>query len=197
MARAQALDFLQSFRFFVDVYPAPPGTGPNLQNPGAGLANWDGGNGPQAGFTTCSTPEAAAESVEYREGQYVYTRKQPGYPTVSDFSLQRGVSRGDSTFWDWLRVVVEGSGEYRADLDIKHYHRDTALTRPFPTTGATANLTAIDVAGVNPARIYHIFNGFPTRHKVAADLDSTAAEISIMDLDISAESFEVEEVAAS
>jgi phage tail-like protein len=192
MARAQVLDFLQSFRFFVNVMPAPPGTGPNLQT----ISNADGGNGPQAGFSTVSVPEANTESVEYREGQYVYTRKEPGYPTISDITLQRGVTRGDSSFWDWLRVVIEGSGEYRADMDILHYHRDTALTRPYPTTGAQPNLTQINVSQVLPARIYHVFEAFPMRHKVAADLDATAAEISIMDLDVSYEHFEVEEVAA-
>lgn len=183
MARAQATDFIHSMRFQVDAI----GVG--------GVARLAVPGRPQAGFSTVTTPEATTEPVEYKEGNMVYTRKYPGNPTVSDITLARGVARGDSSFWDWLRVVIEGSGEYRADLDIKHFHRDTALNRAQPANGGQPNLTNINTD--TPARIYHVKEAFPTRHKVAADLDATASEISIQEIDLAYENFEVEEFPVS
>ena len=188
MARSQKTDFLHSMRFHVQAIIA---TG--------GAADLDLNATPsqhqaQAGFTSVSTPEATIEAVDYREGGYVYGRKFPGNPSMGDLTMQRGVARTDMSFWKWVRVVIEGSGEYRADLNIMHYHRDKALTRPYPTTD-TVNLASIDLAA--PARIYHVFEAFPTRHKVAGDLDATASEISIMEIDFAYESFEIEEKAGA
>jgi len=179
MARAQATDFIHSMRFQVDAI----GVG--------GVQRLLAVGRPQAGFSAVTTPEATVEAVEYKEGNTVYTKKQPGNPSMSDITMSRGVTRGDSSFWEWLRVVMEGSGEYRADLDIKHFHRDTSLVRTQPASGDQPNLTNIDTN--TPGRIYHVREAFPTRHKVAADLDATASEISIMELDVAYETFEVEE----
>jgi phage tail-like protein len=148
---------------------------------------------PQAGFSAVTTPEVSSEPVDYREGTFVYARKYPGAPTIADITLSRGVTRGDSTFWDWMRQVVEGvggSGEYRADLTISHYHRKEALDKGLPasTPPPAANLN-IDTS--TPARQYFVHEAFPIRHKVAADLDATASEISIMELDVSFEWFEL------
>lgn len=184
MARAQQTDFLHSMRFHVNAAIAANGAADLDLN-----ATVKQGKA-QAGFTSVTTPEATVEAVEYREGSYIYARKYPGNPTVSDITMQRGVTRGDTSFWKWLRVVIEGSGEYRADLTIMHYHRDRALTREYPAQG-TVNLAGIDLD--NPGRIYHVKEAFPTRHKVAGDLDATASEISIMELDFAWESFEIEE----
>jgi len=186
MARPQQTDFLHSMRFHVNATIAAGGAADMNLN-----STVQSGKA-QAGFSSVTTPEATVEAVEYREGGYIYTRKQPGNPTVSDLTMQRGVTRSDSSFWKWLRVVIEGSGEYRADLGISHYHRDKALTREYPAQG-TVNLAGINLDG--PARIYHVKEAFPTRHKVSGDLDATASEISIMEIDFAYESFEVEELA--
>ena len=184
MARAQQTDFLHSMRFHVNAAIAAGGAADLDLN-----ATVKQGKA-QAGFTSVTTPEATVEAVEYREGSYIYARKQPGNPTVSDITMQRGVTRGDSSFWKWLRVVIEGSGEYRADLTIMHYHRDKALTREYPAQG-TVNLAGINLD--SPGRIYHVKEAFPTRHKVAGDLDATGSDISIMEIDFAWESFEIEE----
>lgn len=186
MARPQVSDFLHSMRFHVTSSIATGGAADLNLN-----ASVTQGKA-QAGFSSVTTPEATSEAVEYREGTYIYARKFPGNPTVSDITMQRGVARQDSSFWKWLRVVIEGSGEYRADLQIMHFHRDRALTREYPAQG-TVNLSGINLD--SPARIYHIKEAFPTRHKVAGDLDATASEISIMELDFAYESFEIEEKA--
>lgn len=179
--RAQATDFLHSMRFHADVIGA--GGVQFLQKEGQN-------NQPGAGFSAVTTPEATVESVEYKEGHTIYTKKYPGNPTVSDLTMSRGVARRDSSFWDWLRIVIEGSGEYRATLQIKHFHRDTALPRPYPATG-DQNATNLNVD--TPARTYMCYEAFPIRHKVAADLDATASEISVMEIDVAFEHFEVVE----
>jgi hypothetical protein len=94
-----------------------------------------------------------------------------------------------------MRIVIEGSGEYRNDLQIKHFHREDALTREDPGAGgasAGSNLTQINLD--YPSRIYHVQQAFPTRHKVAGDLDATGSEISIMELDLAYEYFEIQEM---
>lgn len=180
MAREVATDFLHSMRFQVVANDAGR---PTLDAPGR----------VDAGFTTVSTPEATVEAVEYREGTFIYMRKFPGNPTVADLTFNRGVAKRDSSFWDWLRVIIEGSGDYRQDLQIKHFHRQEALPRSVgPFTGETANQTVIDIGA--PARVYHVREAFPVRHKVAGDLDATASEVSIMELDVAFEHFEVQEV---
>jgi phage tail-like protein len=187
MARAVATDFLQSCRFHVDAIGV--GGVQRLVVPGR----------PQAGFMQVTTPEASTDAVEYKEGNSNYTKKQSGIPTISDITMSRGVTRGDTSFWDWMRVVLEGgvgvSGEYRADLEIKHFHRDTALVRTQPATGDQPNMTNIDVN--TPARIIHARECFPIRCKPSADFDATASEISLGEIDVACEFFEVEDVRAA
>jgi len=187
MARALAQDFLHSMRFHVLVAAVDGNSDVDLVT----------GNGrPDAGFSAVTTPEATIEAVEYKEGQMVYTRKYPGNPSMSDITLSRGVARGDGTFWRWLRLVIEGAdagpaNEYRADLAIRHFHRDASLVRSAPASGGQANKTNLNTD--LPGRTYHVRECFPIRHKVAGDLDATASEISIMELDLAYEHFEVEE----
>ena len=189
MARGIRTDFLHSMRFHVVV------TGGTDVNQDIDL-DTDSGEA-TAGFSAVTTPEATVEAVEYKEGTMVYTRKYPGNPSMSDITLSRGVARGYGTFWRWLRLIIEGgpigatANEYRADLDIKHFHREVALIRTAPTDGTTVNKTGIAVD--QPTRTYHVREAFAIRHKVSGDLDATASEISIMELDLSYEHFEVEE----
>jgi len=189
MARPLNTDYLHSMRFHVSIDDAQNSPIIDLNPTGR----------PDAGFSNVTTPEATVEAVEYKEGTMIYTRKYPGNPTVSDITLSRGVARQDSSFWGWLRVVLEGGplgsneAQYRADLTIKHYHRDNSLVRDQPTNGGLPNRTNIKPADITAARSYHVKEAFPIRHKVAGDLDATASEISIMELDLAYEHFEVEE----
>ncbi len=182
MARAMSADFITNSRFHMTALSSDGRS--YLQRPvtAAGLS--------QAGFTTCSTPEATVEAKEYREGTFVYARKFPGIPSIGDISAARGLCRLDSSLWDWMRVVLEGSGEYRADISLAVFHRDTALTREFPSSGANANRTEINVDA--PAVIFHCHDCFPTMVKAGGDLDAASGEVSIQEITISLETFEVE-----
>lgn len=184
MARAQSTDFLHSMRFQVAIVAGFD----YFQNTGGTASSVS----PSAGFMSISTPEATTEAVEYREGTYNYPRKFPGNTTVSDLSMQKGVARGDGTFWNWLSTVIAGSGEYRVDLEIYHFDR-RVLNRP--QSGAMQghqDFQKVASAG-NAARTYKIYEAFPIRHKVAADLDASSSDISIMELDIAYEYFDIEE----
>jgi len=188
MVRTVAQDFLHSMRFHVVVLGAN-----NAQYLTGGSR--DVGTA-EAGFSACTTPELSSEAVEYKEGQFIYPRKYPGNPSVSDITMSRGVARADSSFWNWMQASVEGGpitgqGTYREDLQIDHYHRDNAFAAPIdPTVGKQQ----LDLAST-PGRRYIIKEAFPIRHKTASDLDATASEISVMELDVAMEYFLVQELA--
>lgn len=187
MARAQSTDFLHSMRFQVIIDAGQP----DFLGVKTGTSQ---GQSPSAGFMSVSTPEATTEAVEYREGTYNYPRKFPGNTTVSDISMQKGVARGDGSFWKWMSTVIGGAGEYRVDMTILHFDRrvlnggiiganGTGPSSEFPTLATAANA----------ARKYHLKEAFAIRHKVAADLDASSSDISIMELDVAFEYFTVEE----
>lgn len=185
MARTMQTDFLNGMRFHVVAVPAvAPGSTPVNPLQPAGR--------PQAGFSACTTPEMSAEAVEYREGTSVYTQKYPGVPSVGgDLTLSRGVARQDTTFWDWMKMTIEGGGptggEYRADLLIKQFHRrETLVGEP----DNARNFNTIDTNSV-PAKTYNIFNGFPTRCKPTADFDATSGDVAIAELDVAFENFTI------
>lgn len=184
MPRPVTTDFLHSMRFHVSIMGA--------NNAGYLLGGARAVGTGVAGFTACTTPELSSEAVEYKEGQFIYPRKFPGNPSVSDITLSRGVARQDSSFWLWMQASVEGgalanSGTYREDIQIDHYHRDKAFT-------GGPNIQVWDT-NADPGRRYQCFESFPIRHKSASDLDATASEISIMELDIALEYFLIIEVA--
>lgn len=184
MPRPVSTDFLHSMRFHVSIVGSN-----NAGYLSGGSRNVETND---AGFTACTTPELSSETVEYKEGQFIYPRKYPGNPSVSDITMSRGVARQDGSFWIWMQGAVEGgdlaaTGTYREDVRIDHYHRDKAFAG-----GPNIQVWAIDA---KPARMYTCREAFPIRHKVSSDLDATASEISIMELDVAMEYFQVEEVA--
>lgn len=179
-SRPKVFDYLHNFRFHVIVTGFGLGSDPKL-----------GTNGTNdvvtAGFNTCSTPEATQEAVEYREGHYIYTRKYSGMPTISDISLSRGVALNDGTFWQWMKSVIEGSEEYRADLRILHFHRDSK-----PLTSSTPGQPNTEQKATVAGSIeYKCQQAFPIRHKVSSDLDATGSEVSIQELDLAIEHFDI------
>ena len=138
---------------------------------------------PVAGFQTVGVPEYTVDPADYREGWYTYTRKYPGIPTVSELTFQKGVARVKSDFYRWVLTAIEG-GQYRTDLLLFQYHRSDIL--------ATIGSTQIGA----PSRTYRIFEAFPTRAKPGADMDSGSGDVSLQELAIQYESFELEEPAS-
>lgn len=183
MARAQKFDFLHNMRFHVTLDTAGP----------AGGVGWDDAadfnkvsqtTTAQAGFSAVTIPEVTNEIVEYREGQYLYTRKFLGIPSFNDCTLSRGVTMKDTGFWGWIYVSLEGTKEYRTDVTILHYHRANTL----PGHGSGKDTLALDGAS---NRKYILHEAIPSRHKFASDLDATDSAVSIMELDVAYEHCEI------
>jgi phage tail-like protein len=128
----------------------------------------------EAGFNSVTTPEMSVELAEYKEGTWTYTQKYAGNPTVSDITLSRGVARADTAFFDWITSAVKGL-EYRLNFTIRHYHRDQGTN-------------FLQEAG---AREYEVFQAIPIRNKIAGDLDAATSDISIQELDVACEYFEL------
>jgi len=150
-----------------------------------------GSGGPKvsAGFNAVTTPEASHDAVEYREGHHIYTQKYVGLPTISDITLSRGVALLDGTFWNWMKDVIEGNAEYRANVSIYHYHRDAKP--PTSTTRGNPNEEMDAPAAGDGVMEYRLQQAFPIRHKVSSDLDATASEVSIQELDLAIEHFDI------
>lgn len=177
MARAQSFDYLHNMRFHAEVV-AEAGGGTTIHD----LLNSKGNETPQAGFSSVTIPEASLETQEYREGQFLYTRKYPGHVTFNDVTLMRGVAMTDLGFWKWMETAMVGTGEYRVELAIYHYHRADTLPGP-----GSVNLK-LDSA---QKKTYLLHEALPIRQKLAADLDATDSAVSIMELDVAYEWLEV------
>lgn len=168
MSRAQVTDKFQSFRFHV------------VASPDESLLKFTDAKLGEAGFQAVTSPEFSLDPVEYREGTFTFTQKYPGVPTVGDINMMRGLCRGDTKFYDWIKMAAT-TGEYRTDLIIKHFHRDEV-----PPAGA-ANAGQWGDA----KRYIRAHECLPTRVKSDADLDAMTSDISLSEVDAACEYIEV------
>ena len=171
MPRAQKSDFMQNYNFYVDAI----GSGDNgdfLQGdiiPDLG----------QAGFATCTTPDMSTEAIEYREGHRKRTIKLPGIPTFADVSMTRGVVRSQTPFLVWARKAHIGE-DYRAEVTIYHFDK------------TNRGADGVDIATQKDnCKQYILHDAFPLRVKPAGDLDATGSDISMAELDVAYEDFDV------
>lgn len=164
MARPEVSDVLQSFRFHV-------------VSENNNIEYSDNQRG-QAGFQSVTLPELSVEPVEYREGHHTYTQKYPGVPTVTDVTMIRGVTKRDTAFYRWVKAAAEG-GEYRTNLTVYHFPRD-------------AKRSPDKVADLSKARLYNLYECVPTRVKFAGDLDATSGEVSMAEVDVAVEYFDLD-----
>lgn len=160
MPRQAQDDFIQAFRFHVTS---------------------DSFLDPVAGFNSVTIPELSVEAAEYRAGNRVYTRKQPGPPTVADVTLSQGVARAGTPFWDSIQAYLNGS-EFRFDFSIKNYHHYDLIQ-----AGGIERKIPDDVVS---SKIVSCFNAFCIRAKILGDLDATSSEISLREADFAIEYFE-------
>jgi phage tail-like protein len=161
MARAIGTDFYHAFKYHMKVSTA-------------GVA---GASSIEGGFATAVMPEKTMEAVEYKEGIYLYRRKQPGDVTYSDLTFTKGVAKGGTAFYDWINAQLKGEA-YRVDLQIMHFHRDEIA-------GNT------DFSTLAPKRVINCYECFPIRVKPGSDFDAQSSEISLEEVDIAIERFEL------
>jgi len=182
MARAAASDPLHAFRFHVkalDNIGLGGASGDHLQPGGTG-ASFMVGTGTEAGFQSVTTPEYTLETADYREGIKTYTEKYPGIPSTNDCTFSRGAARKDAAFYNWIVAAIEGA-EYRSDVAIFHFRRGA---RKIPFDPAT------DI-GPTRSKNYILRECIPSRVKVAADLDASTSDVSLAEVDVVFERFDV------
>ena len=158
MARSVETDPYHQFRF-------------HLVDPAGG--NLD----PVAGFTSVTMPNLEVAEAPYREGIFIYTLKYPGVPSVGDVTLQKGVFKRDSDFFNWVLKVVNGGQEYRTELILQEYH----ITDEFGINGT-------------PSRVTRLRECFGKSAKPTSDKNAASSEVAIQDLTISVEEFEIEQI---
>lgn len=165
--RSNAKDFLQNFRFHVVADLAGPTKVNPLERRESNML-WK----TEAGFQSVSVPEWSVNAVEYRDGLNLFTAKQPGIPTTDAITMMRGQIMRGTRFLDWMLRYFAGT-QYRANLYIY----------------AWAQVGGPDERGYNldNAIMLTLFNAFPTRVKVLADLDATSDEISVEEIEINHE----------
>jgi phage tail-like protein len=120
-----------------------------------------------AGFKAVTTPDLTLDVATYRDGLTLYTFKQPGLPTIGNCTLSQGVTQKVSGFYTWIKAAAEG-GEYRADLSIDVYDNS-----PEPQKHVVKTIT--------------MFDAFPIRNKILADLESSSVDISVKELELAVE----------
>lgn len=175
MPQAVAQDLFQNFRFRVMMLDDSTFKGKEMFD---------------AGFNAVTVPEITVGSVEYREGHRIYTWKQSGIPGFADVTLSRGISRGgDSSFYKWIKATIEGR-PYRANLVIHHFHRDDFLGGD-ETGGKDAVNISPPGEEKDASRQYKLINAFPIRVKLSSDLDATAEEVSIQEMDLAVEQIQL------
>jgi len=179
MARTSASDPLHNFRFHARA-TAIGGIGNDPLQPGGAPSSDGATETAEAGFQAVTTPEYTVETAEYREGLFTYTHKYPGIPTTNEITMSRGAARLDTAFFTWVTAAIEG-GEYRADVTIFHALRG-GRQEPF---NAEKNFTAAN------SKRYILRQAWPMRVKIAGDLDSSTSDISLAEIDVAYEKFDV------
>jgi phage tail-like protein len=188
MPRAAASDPLHGFRFHARSINAPDlnGAGADLLQPDGDTPGYVIGEGSEAGFNSITMPEITVEHAEYREGIRVYTMKFPGVPTIAEITLNRGVAKYDTAFFNWVLAAVEGN-EYRCDVVIFHVQRPALEQIQDTSKGPNIDVGAVGVV----SKLYKLYECSPARVKIAGDLDASTSDVSIAELDISVERFDV------
>lgn len=190
--RSAVSDPLQNFRFHArmagpsEPVAGIPGTsGADVLQPEGTSAGYIAGGGAEAGFMAITSPSVTVEEAIYREGIQTYSQVYPGVPSMDPITMTRGTARYDTAFLSWVLAAIEGD-EYRADVVIYHVQRPRrTLERGKMAAGA------LELTDANSKR-YILRNAFPLRVKVAGDLDSSASDVSVAEMDVRFERFDVE-----
>jgi len=160
MARAVSTDFFHVFKFYV------VDTGKFFSD----AAPQNVLDRAQAGFMRMTIPEISVEVVEYREGHYVWTQKQPGIPSIAECTLARGVVRGNSNFLDLIMKHINGEN-YRTDVSIYQIHRSPN----------------------EPKKKYTLYEAFVSAVTPSSELDASSSEIAVSEVTLVCEQIEIKE----
>jgi phage tail-like protein len=130
--------------------------------------------GAEAGFVSVTVPDISLDPAEYKTGVDKYKKKYPGPPTVGDVSLSQGIFKAESKLYAWVIDILNGGKEYRRDLQLWHFHlRDTFQKEK------------------QPLRVIQLYNCWPTMVKPNPEFEANSGDVSIAEMTLACESFEI------
>lgn len=187
MARVRYDDFLQGHNFWVFEFGAsikPPFV---VLNPfvAAGLSG-----GLVGGFAGVSLPELTASTATISPlNASIPTTYVTGYE-VGTVTLRRGVSRYDSSFYQWITNAMNGTDKPHRNLMVLHFSSaafdvDSADARDPAPVGA-GYVEVIKAFG----KAYLLYDCIPTRYSLGGDLDANSADVVIAELEVAPAYFE-------
>lgn len=152
-------------------------------------------------FSKITIPSVHAETKDFKEGTWPFTRKVISGASVDTVTMERGVTALDSSFWKWIVGAIVGDAPRQMILiELMHRTQEPALF-PGPqqdrlkaaTLTRTATIGGADYATVNikpaipvVAKRWLLHECLPIRVKPASDLDAMSADVSIAELEVHA-----------
>lgn len=148
---------------------------------------------PVFGFARVTLPTIALGERVINEGNYEYPRKVIERATVSNMTLEQGVTLFNSDFSDWIEDAVQGKVEPRTLLLVQFQR-----TNPLRSAGQGLSGLGFNAVGQAfqdgavrlPGRAWMCKRCRPVSYRPGSDLDAMSAEISVASLEISMEEFE-------
>lgn len=202
MSRSRIRDVLQNYSFWlVDVSP-------NLKPPFFALL-------PVYQFSSISSPEVTLSEREIAQCNSLFPVKVIESGSVNTLTLVRGATVADGDFWRWIRQTIHGHsniGKSFLLIQFMDVNFSWDQNGGMPVGNAMAQL-ALGLGGAATAVFTTVMNGLPgmnsdawkamtpvrswlleqckaTRYKSAGDFDATSSDVSLLELDLSMESFE-------
>jgi hypothetical protein len=155
------------------------------------------------------------EINEYPEGNHYFKRHLIQGGNCANVILQRGASFFDAEFWLWMQATIRGTvgsilppklelGGQRRNLLLIHFTGYSVAGIPsggsssgsaeaLAAAGAVAQGFLPDVGGILrvPARAFFLIDCMPIRYKAGTDYDASSSEVTIDELELSVDRFEV------
>jgi phage tail-like protein len=195
MARTVRTDHAQNYRFRATVIDEGGQAGVGILAATA-TSLFGGAFG---SFSRISIPSMHAETQDFKEGVWPFTRKAITGASMDTVLMERGVTFLDSSFWRWAVGAITGDIS-RKMVIIELLHRAQApVLYPGPqqdrlkasTLTGTATFRGGDVitATIKPAiqtvaKRWVLHECIPIRVQPASDLDASSAEVSLAQLEI-------------
>lgn len=206
MARSVRVDHVQNFRFRVAVRPESDTLGNGeffnkeffleriglFGEVGAFLRDF-------VGFSKVSIPSVTLGTEDFKEGTWPFRRRVVTEASLGTLTLEKGVTRFDSSFWRWAMGAVNGKmGRQQLIIQLLHRTREPALPpgRAADRLKSAELVGSLNVAGsqltalqlkptiLTVAKQWIVHEAIPVGVKPASDLDATSPEVSIMELEV-------------
>lgn len=179
MARSRDTDPLQGYSFWLcDITPS-------TKQPFVVL-------GPAyAGFRSASLPTLTASTQQVAPMNAYYPRHYYSSFEVGSITLQRGVLRHDSSFYQWMMRSMYGNDRSQRDILLLHLTgtdllgvaNDTPKGGSYEDAATPAGLLYVDAVR-SVGKGYILYDCIPTRYSAGSELDATSADIVMQEIEL-------------